>query len=382
MDGDPLTSSGTGADEFADLTRVTVFFGIAVAVASVITIWYAAMFNGLKFGGVVLWAFALFTAGAGGGFLFGIPKVLQQERAPTPAQAPSPTASGGPPPGDGGGSQSLGYHQRVNTNLEEISDWLTKIIVGVSLIQLGNVPGYLRRLGDLIGASIIDSAPHRGFGVSLVLFYATGGFLYGYLATRLYLQGALARAERGIEVDSLRAERELRAQLGRASQQFEEALQKTVPAPKGAVEEEPTGEIDDHLRALANEYLDVRISDYGERVREKNRLAAEMGAYVIQRGISRDRLAEETNEGLLLALAAAVQGKAEPPDTDRLIKAAHRVSRLHVQYRLVLAFARLLDLGYVSETQKAAIRSILTDFEHRADDSLRQAIGALRRRLG
>jgi hypothetical protein len=46
------------------------------------------MFNGLKFGGVVLWAFGLFTAGAGGGFLFGIPKVLQQERAPAPAQAP------------------------------------------------------------------------------------------------------------------------------------------------------------------------------------------------------------------------------------------------------------------------------------------------------
>jgi hypothetical protein len=148
------------------------------------------------------------------------------------------------------------------------------------------------------------------------------------------------------------------------------------------VREAPTGEIDDHLRSLANEYLDGLIKDYGERVREKNRRAAEMGAYVIKRQISRERLAEETNEGLLLALVAAVQGKPEPADTDRLIKAAHRVSRLHVQYRFVLAFARLLDIGYVSEEQKRAIRDILTEFERRADDSLRQAIVGLRQRLG
>ena len=139
---------------------------------------------------------------------------------------------------------------------------------------------------------------------------------------------------------------------------------------------------DEHLRQLANKYLQVSIADYRDRVREKDRQAAEMGAYVIERRISRDRLADETNEGLLLALAAAVQAAAEATDTDRLIKAARRVTRLHVQYRFVLAFARLLDLGYVSERQKAEIRSVLNDFEARADDSLRQAILGLRRRLG
>lgn len=382
MNGNPRTSFSNGADEFADLTRVTVFFGIAVATALSITIWYAVMFNGLKFGGVVLWALAAFSAGAGLGFLFGIPKVLQQERPPAQSQVPAAGASGSAPSGGSGTSQSLAYRQRVNTNLEEISDWLTKIIVGVSLIQLNSGPDYLRRIGDLIGASIIDSTPHRGFGVSLVLFYTTAGFLYGYLATRLYIQGALARAERGIEQDSQRAEQELRTQLGRTDQQTEEALEKTAAAPAGMDREAPTGEIDDHLRALANEYLNVRISDYGERVRDKNRRAAEMGAYVIKRGIDRNKLAEETNEGLLLALAAAVQGAAELADTNRLIRAAHRVSRLHVQYRFLLAFARLLDLGYVSDEQRAAIRTILDLFETRADDSLRQAIIGLRRKLG
>jgi hypothetical protein len=36
-----------------------------------------------------------------------------------------------------------GLSTRVNTNLEQISDWLTKIIVGLGLVQLRSVPDYL-----------------------------------------------------------------------------------------------------------------------------------------------------------------------------------------------------------------------------------------------
>lgn len=35
-----------------------------------------------------------------------------------------------------------------NTNLEEISDWLTKIIIGVTLTQLTKIPGYLQAIAD------------------------------------------------------------------------------------------------------------------------------------------------------------------------------------------------------------------------------------------
>jgi len=33
-----------------------------------------------------------------------------------------------------------------NTNLEQISDWLTKILVGVGLTQLREIPGQVQRL--------------------------------------------------------------------------------------------------------------------------------------------------------------------------------------------------------------------------------------------
>ena len=381
MNGDAPASPPPSSVEFADLTRVTVFFGLAVATGMLFTVWYSVTFNGMRFGGVVMWALALFASGAGVGFLFGIPKVLQGERPAAPSAA-SPPAAGSLAPADSGPTTSLAYHQRVNTNLEEISDWLTKIIVGVSLIQLKSVPDYVRRLADLIGAILVGPQPERGFGVSLVLFYTTAGFLYGYLSTRLYIQGALARAERGIVQESLRAEQGLRSQSGKAVRQVEEALQRQVPPQGAPAPAAAPGVVDDALRRMADEYLNVHIEDWGLRVRRKDELAAEMGAHVINHQISRATLADETNEGLLLALATAAHTAPEREDTDRLINAARRVSRLHVQYRFILAFTRLLDHGYVTPGQRSAIRNILNTFETRADDSLRQAIAGLRRQLG
>jgi len=37
-----------------------------------------------------------------------------------------------------------------NTNLEDVSDWLTKIIIGVTLTQLTKIPGYLQSIADNI----------------------------------------------------------------------------------------------------------------------------------------------------------------------------------------------------------------------------------------
>src|SRR5262245_38208292 len=63
------------------------------------------------------------------GFLFGIPRSLQR---PSVKGDGSGGASDKPE-----GPQSPAY--RPNTNLEEISDWLTKILVGVGLTQISRL---------------------------------------------------------------------------------------------------------------------------------------------------------------------------------------------------------------------------------------------------
>lgn len=64
----------------------------------------------------LLLALASVMVGVLVGFLFGIPRALQNA-------------------GTGGAEAGWGRYS-TNTNLEQISDWLTKILVGVGLVEL------------------------------------------------------------------------------------------------------------------------------------------------------------------------------------------------------------------------------------------------------
>ena len=100
------------------------------------------------------------------GFLFGIPRALQVDRS----AAPDRTGNYGP-----------------NTNLEQISDWLTKILVGVGLVQIGNVGGPSRRLVHAVGEALGDTAAARALGAALLLLFLITGFLTSYVVTRTWV---------------------------------------------------------------------------------------------------------------------------------------------------------------------------------------------------
>jgi hypothetical protein len=129
-----------------------------------------------------------FGAGFLVGFLFGIPRVLQGDGSRNSA------------PGSGGN-----YEQRVNTNLEQISDWLTKIIVGLGLVQLRTVPDHLYKAAQWMARSFTPNfTPEKAaseaavsFAGAFIIFFSILGFLGGYLTTRLFIAGAFGRADRG-----------------------------------------------------------------------------------------------------------------------------------------------------------------------------------------
>jgi hypothetical protein len=75
----------------------------------------------------------------------------------------------------------------TNTNLEQISDWLTKVLVGVGLTQLQKIPVELGLLANYIAKDYGPSASNV-FALSMVLYFSSLGFLTGYLITRLALQ--------------------------------------------------------------------------------------------------------------------------------------------------------------------------------------------------
>lgn len=76
---------------------------------------------------------------------------------------------------------------KSNTNLEQISDWLTKVLVGVGLTQLQKIPTKLALLAAYISKGYGPNG-NDVFAISMVLYFSVVGFLTGYLLTRLALQ--------------------------------------------------------------------------------------------------------------------------------------------------------------------------------------------------
>jgi hypothetical protein len=119
------------------------------------------------------------------GFLFGIPRTLQQD-GPVELATNTETLVENR-------DQRVNY--RANTNLEQISDWLTKILVGVGLTQITVIPGKLQQVAGAVASGLGNSEGSRIYALSVILFFVISGFLFSYLWTRLFLPGAFRQAD-------------------------------------------------------------------------------------------------------------------------------------------------------------------------------------------
>jgi hypothetical protein len=121
------------------------------------------------------------------GFLFGIPRTLQQEGVAPVSEGSSAASESG--------SISRRIDYRANTNLEQISDWLTKILVGVGLTQLPEIRKDLTILTAFAAQGLGSQENSKVFAFALLSYSTVLGFLFGYLWTRLFLAGALRQAD-------------------------------------------------------------------------------------------------------------------------------------------------------------------------------------------
>lgn len=144
-----------------------ITIGIVASVVSISLSDFGSDFSGL----LLLVSAATLLVGGVLGFLFGIPKL---NKAYDPREDYE---------------RSTKYHP--NTNLEDVSDWLTKIIVGVALTQLTRIPGYLQGISDGILRHVDCSQMNCNFAqpvlVASIIYFLIAGFIIGYFYTRLYL---------------------------------------------------------------------------------------------------------------------------------------------------------------------------------------------------
>ncbi|RVU38806.1 hypothetical protein EOI86_05935 [Hwanghaeella grinnelliae] len=163
------------------------------------------------------------------GFLFGIPRTLQ---------------------GDSGGNGGAG--DRVNTNLEQISDWLTKIIVGVGLVQVQEISNQVWEAASYIETNAFPMLTWAAIGVLCVaVYFAVFSFVAGYILTRMRLSLAFIRADKQVS-DVASADQMVVRQASAASmEEFRggKTIDESVLTAARAIVEVPLREIKDAAAA-------------------------------------------------------------------------------------------------------------------------------------
>jgi hypothetical protein len=239
-------------------------WGLTISVSGdpSISAWVRAAFRVIGQAGII--SGAAFAVGALLGFLFGIPRTLQG-----PANEPAN--------GDGNGVEQT---QAVNTNLEQISDWLTKILVGVGLTQFQSLRNELTSLGTYFAVAQAPSVT-----LALLLNSGVAGFFMGYLLTRLFLAGAFREVDLSIRGATLRATQlQASGQVNAARDAFEAAVKRVSSStPKSVRDDAFEGAIFNALYEtapagfekaikLGREYLDL------ERDEPRGRILAYLAA--------------------------------------------------------------------------------------------------------
>jgi hypothetical protein len=174
------------------------------------------------------------------GFVFAIPRALQGGDAPPTAPANRGEAH---PNGD-----VADMRYRANTNLEQISDWLTKILVGVSLTQIPKIGTTFALGAHAIGRALDPTAGASVFAGGLLIYFLVGGFVIGYLGTRIYLPPIFLKADLSA--------------LGILRRELTESMEETINAERDKLIERQDDQVREDAEAFA--LVDIQLGDTHE----------------------------------------------------------------------------------------------------------------------
>ena len=357
------------------LVSILVFFGIFVALGIILISIYGITLSSVSTS--IVWMLACIMAGSAIGFLFGIPKIMQPSGNTENVNKAEVANSQS---GDGD------YKLLVNTNLTEISDWLTKIIVGLGLVNLTKLPPYITSIALSFSNGINgkDKSSALAFAYGLITCYTILGFLFGYLFTRLVLTQAFADADRASIQQVKEALSSQTIQLANLESK-QGLITHTLYPETGENENIKTAQRattpENQLAILSNmavEYMNISVADWAERTRLKDATANIMADYALKQNISKTAIfqiyQQDKNEGMALALASLINIKPEIGDIENLLKSGQGITRLHVRFRFLLAIVTLHNNGFINEKDRNEVISLVNSYKKNADRALLKMI--------
>lgn len=182
----------------------------------------------------LLTASCTFVVGATIGFLFGIPRAMDSNEA---GHKPHPESD------QPNGTHHGGYG--ANTNLEQISDWLTKILVGVTLTQIEPIYNGFSKLATHVGTALQpagDVIVGSVFAGTILIYFLFCGFMLGYLCTRVFLPKIFTTAE----VSALNA-------LGRQVTEQVQKIDERIDTEKAALRQQLETDVNKSLQERMEE---------------------------------------------------------------------------------------------------------------------------------
>jgi uncharacterized membrane protein len=126
-----------------------------------------------------LWGMACLASGALIGFVFGVPRWV------------------------GSSSDNHNDVYKPNTNIEKLSDWLTKIVVGVGLVEFHQLGPTIEWLSGIYAKGVVLSSDQTGtiqqakaLAAGIIVYFFVTGMIQGFLLTRMFLSRAWRIEER------------------------------------------------------------------------------------------------------------------------------------------------------------------------------------------
>jgi len=343
-----------------DMDKIYGFFIPFLSVAILAAGWVGWTANAT--GPVLLWVFASLAAGGTTGFLFGIPKSGMSSKVDSFSPvSKSLSGSLNHPETD------VSPRARPNTNLEEVSDWLTKILVGLTLANLTELKREIGRI-SLNAAAAIRPHPNEAdisAATALVVGFALVGFLGVYLYMRLFVQGAMVRSD-----DQLHQYRSALERAERIDQEesrmpaiaSDDSAVAVVPSPASmsAAQEVANAAPPNRpelvlkpLRELAAEYEALRqVQGYSlNRTRQMTEIVSRMRKFAIAAAPYISDLINSTSTGDHLAATVILQMRYMPEHMEWLARRLVE-ERAFIGYQAASALLARVKLAGVPECKE------------------------------
>ena len=169
----------------------TSFWIIFIIFFGLIAIYEYTNYIDTNYSVVVIWAIAYFFLGGLFGCVLGVPKGVSKPQIEAPKNPPILVSN--QPQAIEQTSQLIPTakitYNKQNTNLTDISDWLTKIIIGAGLVQLNKIPGFVMKVAGRMAQGIHLAAigSSQMLCAGIIIYYTCFGLIAGYFVMRSIL---------------------------------------------------------------------------------------------------------------------------------------------------------------------------------------------------